>query len=85
MKLKWWTQRKVQKLTTQQKQQRIIIAKRLRKKYSFKRGNRHYLWTDVLNTDFSGMFTLTSQYNPHNEGVYAESVMDIPYELRGRP
>ena len=39
----------------------------------------------MLNTDFSGTFTLIPQYNQHNEGVYSESKADIPYELKTKP
>ncbi|CAF0868025.1 unnamed protein product [Didymodactylos carnosus] len=30
----------------------------------------------------NGTFTLYPQYNQHNEGMYAESILDIPYELK---
>ena len=83
LKLKRWIQRKVQKLTIQQKQQRIIIAKRLRKKYVFKQGNQHYLRIDLLNTDFSGMIMLWGgisyqglfpKQSPIITGEYLESI-----------
>ncbi|CAF3846034.1 unnamed protein product, partial [Rotaria sp. Silwood1] len=67
LKLKWWERKTVQKLTTNQKIQRVIIAKRLRKKYGIKKGNKLYEWIHVLNTDFSGTFTLTPQCNQHNQ------------------
>ncbi|CAF4032449.1 unnamed protein product, partial [Rotaria sp. Silwood1] len=67
LKLKWWERKTVQKLTTNQKIQRDIIAKRLRKKYGIKKGNKLYEWIHVLNTDFSGTFTLTPQCNQHNQ------------------
>lgn len=82
LNLKWWKRQIVQKLTTEQKHQRVAIAKRLIRKYGFKKDSKNYKWICVLNTDFSGMFTLTAQYNQHNEGVYAESISDIPYELK---
>lgn len=82
LELKWWKRRKVQKLTADQKVQRVIIAKRLRKKYGYKKGNKLYKWIHVLNTDFSGTFTLSPQSNQHNEGVYAELISDIPYHLK---
>ncbi|CAF4195086.1 unnamed protein product [Rotaria magnacalcarata] len=82
LKLKWWKRQTVQKLTNQQKIQRIFIAKQLRKKYGTKKGGKIFKWNCVLNTDFSGAFKLSPQNNRHNEGVYAESSLDIPYELR---
>ncbi|CAF2159766.1 unnamed protein product [Rotaria magnacalcarata] len=82
LKLKWWKRQTVQKLTNQQKVQRIFIAKQLRKKYGTKKGGKIFKWNYVLNTDFSGAFKLSPQNNQHNEGVYAESSLDIPYELR---
>ncbi|CAF4741794.1 unnamed protein product, partial [Rotaria sp. Silwood2] len=42
LELKWWKRKVVQKLTIDQKLQRVIIAKRLRKKYGFKKGNKLY-------------------------------------------
>jgi hypothetical protein len=85
LKLRWWKRETVQKLTTDQKLQRVIIAKRLRKKYGFKKGNKLFDWIYILNTDFSGTFTLCSQFNQHNEGIYAEDKSSIPYELKTRP
>ncbi|CAF1580441.1 unnamed protein product [Rotaria sp. Silwood1] len=85
LKLKWWKRKIVQKLTIDQKLQCVIIAKRLRKKYGFKKGNKLYDWMYVLNTDFSGTFTLNPQSNRHNEGIYAESKSDISYELKTKP
>ncbi|CAF1095660.1 unnamed protein product [Rotaria sordida] len=82
LKLKWWKQQTVQKLTTNQKVQRIIIAKRLSKKYGTKKKHKLYEWIYLLNTDFSNTFTLIPQYNQHNEGVYAESTSDTRYELK---
>ncbi|CAF2390853.1 unnamed protein product [Rotaria sp. Silwood2] len=85
LKLKWWKREIVQKLTTDQKLQRVIIAKRLRKKYGFKKGNKLYDSAYRFNTDFSAIFTLSPHTNQHNEGIYAESKSDIPYELRTKP
>ncbi|CAF0993598.1 unnamed protein product [Rotaria sordida] len=63
LKLKWWKREIVQKLTTDQKLPCVIIAKRLRKKNGFKKGNKLYDWAYVWNTDFSGIFTLNLQSN----------------------
>ncbi|CAF1611292.1 unnamed protein product, partial [Didymodactylos carnosus] len=82
LKLKWWKRQTVQKLTNEQKVQRVIIAKKLRNIFGTKKGGKLYKWNYVLNTDFSGAFTLSPQGNQHNEGVYAESSLDIPYELK---
>ncbi|CAF1084756.1 unnamed protein product [Rotaria sordida] len=50
-----------------------------------KKGGKLYKWNNVLNTDFSGTFTLTPHYNQHNEGVYAKSSDDILYNLKAKP
>ncbi|CAF5043832.1 unnamed protein product, partial [Rotaria sp. Silwood1] len=49
------------------------------------KGNKLYDWAYVLNTDFSGTFTLNPQSNRRNEGIYTESKSDIPYELKTKP
>ncbi|CAF2957771.1 unnamed protein product [Rotaria sp. Silwood2] len=84
LNLKWWKKETVQKLTTNQKLQRVFVAKQLRRKYGVRKEGKLYDWVYVLDTDFSGTFTLTPQSNKHNEGVYAEFKYDIPYELKTR-
>jgi hypothetical protein len=59
LELKWWKRRKVQKLTIDQKAQRVIVAKRLRKKYGYKKENKFHKWINILNTDFSGTSILS--------------------------
>ncbi|CAF3836251.1 unnamed protein product [Rotaria sordida] len=49
------------------------------------KGGKLYKWNNILNTDFSGTFTLTPHYNQHNEGVYAKSSDDILYNLKVKP
>jgi hypothetical protein len=85
LNLKWWKLTTVQKLTINQKTERVNIAKRLRKKYGMKKGGKSYKWKYILNTDFSGTFSLNPRSNQHNEGVYAESSSDIPYDLKTKP
>ncbi|CAF1078752.1 unnamed protein product [Rotaria sordida] len=46
------------------------------------KGGKLYKWNNILNTDFSGTFTLTPHYNQHNESIYAKSSDDIPYNLK---
>ena len=72
----------MQELTSDQKQQCVLVARRLRKKFGTREGNKLYRWKYVLNTDFSGLLTLTPLHNHHNEGVYAESPSDVPYDLK---
>ena len=67
---------------TDQNQQRVLVAKRLRKKFGTRYGNKIYRWNDVLNTDFSELFTLTPSSNHCNEGVYAESPPNVPHDLK---
>lgn len=85
LNLKWWKLTTVQKLTSDPKAERVNVAKRLRKKYGMKKNGNSYKWNHILNTDFSGAFSLNSRSNQHNEGIYAESPLDIPYHLRTKP
>ncbi len=46
------------KLTDDHKIQRVVIAKRLQKKYGIKKEGKLYECNHVLNTNFSGTLTL---------------------------
>ena len=72
----------MQKLTSGQKQQRVLSPKRLRKKFDTHQGNKLYRWEHVLNIDFRGLFTLTPSHIHHNEDVYTEPSSDVPYDLK---
>ncbi|CAF5153505.1 unnamed protein product [Rotaria sp. Silwood1] len=39
----------------------------------------------IINTEFSGKFTLESLSNPYNEGIWAKSAEEIPSAIRNRP
>ena len=71
LKLKWFKKRKSQKLSEQNKLDRVKYAKILRKRFGVKKNTNNYKWNRVINTDFSGKFGLQPGKNPHNEGVYA--------------
>ena len=58
LKLKWFKTRKSQKLTHQNKIERVRCAKRLRLQFCVKRNANNWEWDRVVNTDFSGVFTL---------------------------
>ncbi len=57
-KTKMVAKRTVQKLTDDHKIQRVVIAKRVRKKYGIKKEGKLYECNHVLNTNFSGTLTL---------------------------
>ena len=82
MNLKWWKKTIGTKIDKRTKGQRVIVAKKLLKVYGTKSTNKLYKWSSVLNTGFSGRFVLSSEPNQHNEGIYAESLDDIPYKLK---
>ena len=65
--LKGFKKRRVQKLTIENKGQRVTCAKILRKNVTKRSKVRR--WNRVVNTDFSGKFVLDSSSNPHHDGV----------------
>ncbi|CAF0841852.1 unnamed protein product [Rotaria sordida] len=42
-------------------------------------------WNKVVNTDFSGIFTIESFHNSKNDVIYAEDSSEFPANLRGAP
>ena len=80
--MKWWKKTIGTKIDKRTKGQRVIVAKKLLKVYGTKSTNKLYKWSSVLNTEFSGRFVLSPEPNQHNERIYAESLDDIPYELK---
>ena len=76
--LKWFKKRRVQKLTIENKRQRVTCAKILRKNFGVTKRSKAWRWNRVVNTDFSGKFVLDSSSNPHNDGVLATAAEEIP-------
>jgi hypothetical protein len=86
LKLIWHKKRKSQKLNDAQKMQRVLCAKRLRRKYGTKSNNLNYKWNRVVNTDFSGKFTLAPFQNKRNDGIWAkEDEKEISASLINAP
>ncbi|CAF4545610.1 unnamed protein product, partial [Rotaria sp. Silwood2] len=83
--LKWFKKRRSQKLTYDNKIQRVKSAKRLRRNFGITKRSRNWRWNLIINTDFSGKFTLAAFSNPHNEGIWAKSAEEIPPEILNRP
>ncbi|CAF1340721.1 unnamed protein product [Rotaria sp. Silwood1] len=83
--LKSFKKKKTQKLTYDNKIQRVQCAKVLRKKFGVSKRSKKWRWHEVINTDFSGKFTLESLSNPHNAGGWARNAAEIPLTIRNRP
>ncbi|CAF1213564.1 unnamed protein product [Rotaria sordida] len=85
LKLKWFKTRKSQKLSYQNKIDRVDCAKRLRSKFGVSRNAKNWKWERVVNTDFSGVFTLQPFQNKRNDGIWAEENEAIPSSLINAP
>ncbi|CAF1650194.1 unnamed protein product, partial [Didymodactylos carnosus] len=82
LNLKPFKLRKAQKLSTINKEQRVACAKQLIKKVSARKTNSKWEWSRIINTDFSGIFTIEGFYNSKNDVVYAEDSSEISADLR---
>ena len=82
LKLKPFKRRKAQKLTLNNKNQRVECAKRLRKKFGVKSANQNWRWYKIVNTDFSGIYTLKCLQNSKSDVIYAYNANEIHGELR---
>ncbi|CAF3056725.1 unnamed protein product [Rotaria socialis] len=85
LNLKPFKLRKAQKLTTVNKERRVACAKRLIRKYGARKTNSKWQWTKLVNTDFSGIFTIEGFHNNKNDVIYAEESSEIPANLREAP
>ncbi|CAF4332446.1 unnamed protein product [Rotaria sp. Silwood2] len=85
LKLKWFKTRKSQKLSYQNKIDRVDCAKRLRSKFGVSRNAKKWKWDRVVNTDFSGVFILQPFQNNRNDGIWAEENEAIPSSLINAP
>lgn len=83
LNLKPFKLRKAQKLTTLNKQQRVTCAKKLIRKFGTRKNGQKWQWDKVVNTDFSGIFTIEGFRNSKNDVIYAEHSSEIPADLRG--
>jgi hypothetical protein len=85
LNLKWFKTKKSQKLTNQNKIRRVACAEQLRLKFGVKRNAKKWEWDRVVNTDFSGKFTLQPFQNKRNDGIWAEEREAIPPSLIHAP
>jgi transposase len=85
LKLKWFKTKKSQRLTNQNKIKRIACAKQLRSKFGVRRSTKDWKWDRIVNTDFSGKFTLQPFRNVRNDGIWAEDNEVIPPSLIHAP
>ena len=73
-----------QDLTPENKLKRVECAKKLRTKFGTRK-DRKWKWNCVINTDFSGIFTLKPFHNKKNDVIYAKNKAEIPANLRTAP
>ena len=72
-------------MTKNNKIRRVICAKQLRIKFGVKKNTKKWKWNRVVNTDFSGKFTLQPFQNRRNDGIWAEENEPIPPLLINAP
>ncbi|CAF1533787.1 unnamed protein product [Adineta steineri] len=82
LKLKPFKLRKAQKLSTVNKERRVACTKQLIKKFGERKTKLKWQWNRIINTDFSGIFTMEGFYNSKNDVVYAKNSSEIPADLR---
>jgi hypothetical protein len=82
LNLKPFKLRKAQKLSRMNKVRRVACAKHLIKKFGARKARSKWQWNRIINTDFSGIFTVEGYYNSKNDVVYAENSSEIPPDLR---
>ncbi len=51
------------------------------KEFGVKSSSKHFKWDRILNTDFGAPIGLFRSRNVKNDGIYAESLKDIPGEV----
>ncbi|CAF0857474.1 unnamed protein product [Rotaria sp. Silwood1] len=85
LKLKWYKTKKSQKLTVNNKIRRVECTKRLLLKYGIRKQAKKWKWDRIVNTDFSGKFTLEPFQNRRNDGIWAEEGEEIPSSLINAP
>ena len=85
LKLRWYKMKKSQNLSIQNKLRRVECAKRLRLKFGVRPRAAKWKWNRIVNTDFSGKFTLQPFRNRRNDGVWAEEGEEIPKSLIHAP
>ncbi|CAF3310887.1 unnamed protein product [Rotaria sp. Silwood2] len=82
LNLKPFKLRKAQKLSRMKRVRRVACAKQLIKKFGARKARSKWQWNRIINTDFSGIFTIEGYYNSKNDVVYAENSSEISPNLR---
>ena len=57
------------------------VAKALRSKFGIRKNSKKWKWNRVVNSDFSGLFTLQGFQNRRNDGVWAREGEEIEASL----
>ena len=77
-----WKQFKCSKITEQHKVARVAAAKKLRRKYGVRPDSSNFKWKKVINSDFSGKFSLKPVYNSKNSVVWGARNQEIPPQIK---
>ena len=78
LKLKWYKTKKSQKPTISNKIKEVECAERLLREYGTNKQGKKWEWDRIVNTDFSGKFTLEPFQNKRNGGIWAEKGEEKP-------
>jgi hypothetical protein len=82
IKLKPWKIPRAQKITPEQRNQRIKSAKKLLKKFRTKPTKSYSKWKRLINTDFSRQINLIQKNNSKNNVIWSTSKATIPLDLQ---
>ncbi|CAF1211122.1 unnamed protein product, partial [Didymodactylos carnosus] len=58
------------------------VLKKLIRKFGTRKSGQKWQWHKIINTDFSGIFTIEGFWNTKNDVIYAEHSSEIPADLR---
>ncbi|CAF1385316.1 unnamed protein product [Rotaria sordida] len=85
LKLKPFKLKKAQKLIASNKQRRVTCAKKLIRKFGARKNGPKWEWNKIVNTDFSGIFTIEGFHNSKNVVIYVEDSSEISANLIEAP
>ncbi|CAF1517832.1 unnamed protein product [Rotaria sordida] len=82
IKIKPWKITRAQKITPEQRNERIKCTKILLKKFGKTPTRSYSKWKRLINTDFSGRINLIQKHNSKNNIVWSRSKATIPLDLQ---
>jgi hypothetical protein len=82
IKIKPWKITRAQKITSEQRNERIKSAKILLKRFGTKPTKSYSKWKRLINTDFSGHINLVQKHNSKNNVIWSTSKATIPLDLQ---